>query len=147
LQTLSKLFGKEEKYSILKLQNKIIDNYEKSELNNYLSRKDIELLFDPIHSETIESILKKLKDTRDKYYAHFDRTRPVFSEIQINNSETGLLISIVEEILKTIELKFFNESVDYGLTINELGHNIFERLDEWEMYREKYGYLDTNTEL
>lgn len=143
---LSKLFEKDEKFSLLKLKNKIIDNYEKSELNNYLQKKDIEIIFNPINSEAIELILKKLKDTRDKYYAHFDRTRPNFSEIQIDSSETGLLISIVEEILKTIELKFFNVSVDYNLTINELGHNIFERLDEWEKYRETYGYINTNLE-
>ena len=141
---LSKLFDKREKFSLGKLRNKILDNYENSELSSYLSNSEIETLFDSIEKEEIYNLLEKLKNTRDKYYAHLDRTRPDFSEIQINSSETGKLITIVEHILKTIELKFFGVSVDYNLTIGELGHNIFERLDEWEKYRETYGYIREN---
>ncbi len=119
----------------------MLDNYEKSELNSHLTKSELETLFVFIEKGEIDNLLEKLKSTRDKYYAHLDRNRPSFSEIQINSSETGKLISIVENLLKTIELKYFGVSVDYGLTIGELGHNIFERLDEWEKYRETYGYI------
>lgn len=141
---LSKLFDKREKFSLGKLRNKILDNYKNSELSSFLSNSEVETLFDSIEKEEIYNLLEKLKNTRDKYYAHLDRKRPDFSEIQINSSETGKLITIVEHILKTIELKFFGVSVDYNLTIGELGHNIFERLDEWEKYRETYGYIREN---
>jgi hypothetical protein len=138
---LSKLFDRREKFSLGKLCNKMLDNYEKSELNSHLTKSELETLFVFIEKGEIDNLLEKLKSTRDKYYAHLDRNRPSFSEIQINSSETGKLISIVENLLKTIELKYFGVSVDYGLTIGELGHNIFERLDEWEKYRETYGYI------
>ncbi|MGI6340501.1 MAG: hypothetical protein ACOXZV_14150 [Bacteroidales bacterium] len=85
--------------------------------------------------------MKKLKTTRDEYYAHFDRTRTDFEKIKIFGKETAKLISIAEEILKGIELKYFETSIDFNLTIGELGHNIFERLSQWEQYREQYGLL------
>ena len=138
---LSKLFDKREKFSLEKFRNKILDNYENSELNSHLSKSEVETLFGSFEKEEINNLLEKLKSTRDKYYAHLDRTRPDFSEIQINSSETGKLIAIVENLLKTIELKFFGVSIDYDVTIRELGHNIFERLNEWEKYRETYGYI------
>lgn len=138
---LSKLFDKEEKFSFIKLKNKILNGYENSELNSYLPLHDAESIFNSINSEEIETILIKLKKTRDKYYAHLDRTRPDFSDIVLRINDTGLLISTAEKILKTIELKYFGTDVDFDLTIGELGHNIFDRLDDWEEYREKYGLI------
>lgn len=141
---LSKLFDKREKFSFIKLRNKMRDNYKISDLNCNLPLNEFEILFNTVDTEEVNNLLKKLKDTRDKYYAHFDRTRPDFNEIQINSSETGMLISIAENLLKTIELKIFSVSVDYNLNKGELGHNIFERLNEWEKYRETYGYIRKN---
>ena len=138
---LCKLFDKREKYSFLKLKNKMLDNYEKSELCNHMSKDEVENLFDLINRENIDIILKKMKETRDKYYAHFDRTKPNFKTIQINSDETSILISIAEKLLKSFESKYFNMSFDYNLNRSELGHNIFERLQEWEKYREEYGYI------
>ncbi|MBN1253085.1 MAG: hypothetical protein JXA16_13190 [Bacteroidales bacterium] len=138
---LCKLFDSREKFSLNKLRNKMLENYSKSELNESFSKTDFENLFKTIDSKEIEQILKKLKTTRDEYYAHFDRSRTDFNKITINSKETGKLIQIAEYILKTIELKFFNVSVDYKMTTGELGHNIFQRLDEWERYRNKYGLL------
>ena len=134
---LCKLFDKREKYSFYKLKNKMNENYGNSELCGLLSSTNFEELFVPLDSERIEQLLKKLKTIRDEYYAHFDRTRTEFGEIQINSKETGRLISIAENILKTIELKYFETSVNFNMSSAELGHNIFERLNEWEKYREK----------
>jgi len=138
---LSKLFDNREKFSLVKLQNKMLDNYEKSELSNHLPKNEVERLFNSINSNKIDELLLKLKSTRDKYYAHFDRSIPNFDDIQINSSDTDMLISIVENLLKILELKYFGASIDYSLTIGELGHNIFERLNEWEIYRETYGFI------
>ncbi len=138
---LCKLFDKREKYSLVRLKNKMNENYEKSELNDQIIKSDFVDLFNTLDSDEIENLLIKLKTTRDKYYAHFDRKRTDFGEIQMNSKETSKLISIAESILKTIELNYFEKSVHFNLTIGELGHNIFERLNDWEEYRGKYGLL------
>ncbi len=138
---LCKLFDKREKYSFIRLKNKMNENYEKSELNNKVPKPDFVEIFSALNTVEVEDILLKLKTTRDEYYAHFDRTRTDFSTIQINSGETSKLIYIAEDILKNIKLKYFKISVIFNLTIGELGHNIFNRLNEWEKYREQYGLL------
>ncbi len=138
---LCKLFDKREKYSFIRLKNKINENYEKSELNIQVPKPDFVEIFNTLNSVEIENLLLKLKTTRDEYYAHFDRTRTDFGKIQINSGETSKLINVAENILKNIELKYFKIDVNFDLTIGELGHNIFDRLNEWEKYREQYGLL------
>jgi len=141
---LCKLFDKREKYSFIRLKNKMNENYEKSELNKQMPKSDFIDIFNTLNSSEIENLLIKLKTTRDEYYAHFDRTRTEFGEIQMNSKETSKLISIAENILNTIELKYFGVCVDFDLNKAELGHNIYERLNEWEEYREKFGLLKMN---
>lgn len=142
---LCKLFDEREKYCFIRLKNKMNCNYEKSELNNQVTKFGFNEIFKNINSCDIESLLLKLKTTRDEYYAHFDRTRTDFAKIQISSTESGKLIEIAESILKEIQLKYFGISVNYDLTIGELGHNIFDRLNEWEKYREQYGLLRKNS--
>ncbi len=141
---LCKLFDKREKFSFIRLKNKMTENYEKSELNNLIPKSEFVNIFNALNSDEIENLLIKLKTTRDEYYAHFDRTRTEFGEIQMSSKETSKLISIAENILNTIELKYFGVCVDFDLNKAELGHNIYERLNEWEEYREKFGLLKMN---
>lgn len=138
---LCKLFDKREKFSLIRLRNKMVDNYEKSELMKFLPKHDFGELFSELDNKDIENLLVKLKTTRDEYYAHLDRTRTDFDKIKIFGNETTILISIAEKILTSIELNYFETSIDFNLTIGELGHNIFERLSQWEQYRERYGLL------
>lgn len=138
---LCKLFDGREKFSLIRLKNKMDDNYENSELIKSLPKHDFLELFLELENKEIENLLIKLKATRDEYYAHFDRTRTDFEKIKIFDKETTILISLAEGILKGIELKYFETSIDFSLTIRELGHNIFERLSQWERYRERYGLL------
>lgn len=138
---LCKLFVITEKFSLFTLRNKIIENYRTSELSKHMSIGDVEALFSKIESEEVQSLILKLKTTRDKYYAHLDRTKVDFKLIQLNSIETSALISIVETILKSLELHFFQCDTDYNIDKAEIGHNIFERLNEWEIYRKKYGVL------
>jgi AbiU2 len=139
---LSKLFYDQEKSSLKRLKNKMIENYQNNELRNHLTLEELKEIFAPLESSEVRTILDKMKSIRDKYYAHNDNIRPDFDEIRIFGADTGLLVSITENILHTIELKFFGYDFDYSLTRYELGHNIFERLNEWEIYREKYGCLN-----
>ncbi len=133
-----------EEYSFEKLLNKMQEDYSKSELNNSLSKFHFEEMCSVLDSERIGSLRHKLKTTRDQYYAHFDRTRTDFETIIMNSSEFDELISTAETFLKEIKLKYFDVSVDFNLPTTELGHKLFERLDEWEQYREKYGILKDN---
>jgi len=139
---LCKLFGKSEKFSLLRLRNKIIENYSKSDLATYMPQKDLEELFIKIETDEIQGLILKLKTTRDQYYAHLDRTRTDFSKIQINSFETSELISIIETILKGLQLHYFQSDIDFNMDKYEIGHNLFERLNEWELYRSKYGLLN-----
>ena len=130
-----------EKFSFEKLCNKMREGYSTSELSNYQSKSDFDSICKNLNNDRVNFLLHKLKTTRDKYYAHLDRTRTTFELIQLNSSEIDELISIAETLIKTIELKYFDIHVSFELSIGELGHTIFERLNEWENYREKYGLL------
>jgi hypothetical protein len=138
---LCKLFDEREKTSLIRTRNRISNNYNKTNLKNFLSYANFEMLFERLNSKEIELIICKLRITRDEYYAHLDKKRTDFVTISISSNETEILVSIAEDVLKKLELYFFKIDVDYNLTINELGHNIFERLQEWEEYREKYGFI------
>ncbi len=138
---LCKLFVKSEKFSLLRLRNRIIENYSKSELATYMHQKDLEELFLKIETDEIQGLILKLKTTRDEYYAHLDRTRTDFSKIQINSFETSELISLIETILKALQVNYFHSDIDFDMHKYEIGHNLFERLNEWELYRSKYGLL------
>jgi hypothetical protein len=136
---LCKLFDNREKFSLEKLCNKMRYGYSKSELINYQSINDFNEMCKMLNHDRISFLLNKLKTTRDKYYAHFDRTRTAFGSIQMSSSEIDELITISENLIKTIELKYFSTSVTYDLTKGEMGYNLFKRLEEWEIYRKKHG--------
>lgn len=138
---LNKLFDEKEESSLLRFKSRLTHKYQKSELRDYLEKSELDEMIASLYTNETNLILSKIKTTRNKYYAHLDKARVDFSEIKISSIETGLLISKAEMFLRKIELKYFGIDIDYNLTINELGHNIFERLDEWEIYREKYGNI------
>lgn len=138
---LNKLFDNREKYSFIKLKYKLTNNYKNSEIKEYLTKSEIDSIFSSLDNEDIENIMQKVKSTRDKYYAHFDRNRTSFNSIKMNSTVTTKLISIAENILQSLELKIFKKTVNYNLTKGELGYKIFDRLDDWEKYREKYGLI------
>lgn len=138
---LCKLFDKREKYNLGNFCTKMQVGYSKSELRAFLSEVNFEELCNYLDLEKINSLMNKLKTTRDEYYAHFDRTRTNFELIQMNSSEIDELISIAENFIKALELNYFNKNIDFNIGKGELGHLLFERLNEWEKYREKYGIL------
>jgi hypothetical protein len=136
------LFDKKEKFSFEKLCNKMREGYSTSELNNYQTKSDFDAVCKAINHDRVNFLLHKLKTTRDEYYAHLDRNRTAFKSIRLNSSEIDELISIAETFIKTIELKYFDShDISFELPNGELGHTIFERLNEWENYRGKYGLL------
>lgn len=126
---LCKLFDEREKSGLVKFKNKLLQNYNRSELKDSMPLNELNVLFESLFSDDVLKIMKKIKDTRDKYYAHLDPTRMDFSEIRITSADTEILVSKAEFFIRTIELKYFDADKDFSLTINELGHNIFERLD------------------
>jgi len=138
---LCKLFDKREKFSLKRLVNKMHMGYATSELNSHLSEDDFDKICMVLENDRIAILMKKLKTTRDEYYAHLDRSRTSFPLISMSNLEFDELISSAESFLKSIELKYFNVSVTYALSQGEMGHNLFERLEEWETYRSIYGLL------
>jgi len=93
---LCKLFDRREKFSLVRLRNKMVDNYEKSELMRFLQKHDFLELFSELENEEIENLLVKLKTTRDEYYAHLDRTRTDFEKIKIFGKETAKLKNLTK---------------------------------------------------
>jgi len=135
------LFNKKEKFSLDRLCNKIMQDYTKSELNTFLSLDDFSLLCRPLKADRINLIFNKIKNTRDEYYAHLDRTRTPFDLIKVNSKEINELISVAELFLKQLELTYFGKDVKFDLSDGELGYKFITHLDEWNKYREKYGLL------
>jgi len=135
------LFNNKEKFSLDRLCNKIMQDYNKSELNTYLSLDDFNLLCRPLKADRINLIFNKIKNTRDEYYAHLDRTRTPFDLIKVSGKEINELISVAEQFLKQLELTYFGNDVKFDLSDGELGYKFVTHLDEWNKYREKYGLL------
>ncbi|MDO9152744.1 MAG: hypothetical protein Q7U47_03385 [Paludibacter sp.] len=141
---LSKLYDESEKYSIKKLLNKMQNGYKNSELNPYLTEKELIGINDLIENERIEFLKSKIKIIRDKFYAHLDRTHQNYITFNLNYTEITELVENIENILKTFELKYFNETFDYELTAPELGYNVLERLVERDKYWNKYGRIEND---
>ncbi len=139
---LSKLYDESEKYSIKRLLNKMKNGYKNSELNDYLAANEVNKINDLIENERIEILKSKIKIIRDKFYAHLDRSHQNYKAVNLNYTEITELVENIENILKTFELKYFNTTVDYDLTIPELGYNVLERLVEREKYWNKYGRIE-----
>jgi len=118
-----------------------MQDYNKSELNTYLSLDDFNLLCRPLKADRINLIFNKIKNTRDEYYAHLDRTRTPFDLIKVSGKEINELISVAEQFLKQLELTYFGNDVKFDLSDGELGYKFVTHLDEWNKYREKYGLL------
>lgn len=135
------LFNKNEKFSLERLCNKIMQDYTQSELNTYLSLDDFSLLCRPLKADRINLIVNKLKSTRDEYYAHLDRTRTTFDLIKVNSKEIDELISVAEIFIKQVELTYFDKNVSFDISDGELGYKFVNHLEEWNNYREKYGLL------
>ncbi len=135
------LFNKKEKFSLERLCNKIIQDYAESELNKYLSLDDFSLLCLPLKEDKLNSIVTKIKNTRNEYYAHLDRIRTPFESIQITSKEIDELISVAELFIKQVELTYFGKDVRFDLSDSELVYKFVNHLEEWNKYREKYGLL------
>jgi len=131
----NKLLSKRDKSGFWKFKNRLTDNYHNSEIKEYLSISEINILINDLYSEKIVSIISKIETTRDEYYAHFDKNRTDFDEIKINALETDLIISKSEIFLKNIELKYFDLDRDYSMTERELGCNLFEELEKYRFKR------------
>lgn len=138
---LSKLYDDSEKYSIKRLLNKIKSGFKNSELSLYITESELLSMFKLIDNERINQLKSKLKILRDKFYAHLDRTHSSFMSVYLTDTEIVELVENIENILIKFKSGFFNISVDFDLTIPELGHNILERLNERELYWEKYGII------
>ena len=139
---LSKLYDEAEKYSIIKLLNKMRYGYKKSELNSYLAEKELISFVNLFENERITFLKSKMKIIRDKYYAHLDRLHLNDKTINLNYAEIEELVENVENIIKIFELRYFNTTVDFELTAPELGYNVFDKLNEREMYWSKYGRIE-----
>lgn len=141
---LSKLYDETEKYSIKKLVNRMLVGYKKSELNLHLTETELISMIDLIENERIESLKSKIKIIRDKFYAHLDRTHQDYKTVNLNYTEITELVENIENILKTFESVYFDTTGDYDLTDTELGYNVLERLNERDMYWNKYGRIEND---
>lgn len=143
--SLSKLYDRKEKYSFDKLFNKMQVGYKKTELNTLFPEEHFLELIQSFRNTNTASTLTRIKTLRDKFYAHLDRSRPNPVEININSEEINELVNKSEVILQTLNSKYFNTHVDYDLTDAELGYDIFRRVDEWEQYWMKHGFIEHNS--
>ena len=125
-----------------KLFNRMLCGYKKSELNSYLTEVELISMVSLIENERIESLKSKTKIIRDKFYAHLDRTYQNHITTYLNYTEITELVENIENILKKFESAYFHKTIDYNLSGDELGYNIFERLHEIDVCLNKYGKIE-----
>lgn len=139
---LSKLLFERENFCLGKFLRKLVDRSKNENFQYKIKAYEFQNLLDQFNAATQSKVSHKVKAIRDEYYAHYDRNRTNFNNIKIKASEFDSLIYVLEIILKTLELRFYDKHVSYDLSQDEMGHKLFERLDQWEKYREKYGLLN-----
>ena len=139
---LNILFNSKEDFSLQKLCNKLINNYKNSELSKFYTFKELQEITNLLNNERISILFDRVNSIRDRYYAHKDRKAISLTEINITLSEVDELLRIVECFISSLELKVFSVSVSlFDYSKGEFGHSIFERLNDWDKYREKYGLI------
>jgi len=137
---LYKLFGDKESYSLVKFGRRLQESTD-AEVKKRICKNRLNELNQVLFKKDIMDDLKKIELTRNKYFAHLDRKRPRFDEIRISSEQIRSFLGVAEYYIKTIRHWFGMPDASFENTISELGHRFFERLSEWEQYREKYGLL------
>lgn len=138
---ICKLFLEREENSLRKILTKLLALPLDSDINYFLDRGRITALNEKLLTEEVNCLLKKINTTRDKYYAHIDQSRSPFEEISVTGKEFRKLLAVAEEIIREINISIEGKDISFESTKGELGHRIFERLEEWENYREKHGRI------
>ncbi len=137
---LYKLFGDKEAYSLIKFGRRLQESTD-AELKKRICKTRLHELNQVLVEKDITYELKKVERTRNKYYAHLDRKRPSFDEIRISSEQIRSFLRVAEYYIQAIRHWFGMPDASFENTKSELGHRFFERLSEWEQYREKYGLL------
>ncbi|MFC2138579.1 hypothetical protein ACFLTE_10420 [Bacteroidota bacterium] len=136
---LCKLFDDNENhcYNLFKFVRKIRQDKNKSIFKDNLKIDTLDKWERKLQNLYASDTIDRLKDLRDKYYAHSDRTSELLpEELTPNDQSVKELIKIGEEIVYDFQGEIFDIDQDFEVPI--IAGNILDDLIELNEYREKY---------
>ena len=125
---LCKLFIDREKYSLRRILNIVIEDYNKIKFSQEINRDELELLRDNLSLPQTKEIVNKLRSLRDNHYAHLDSTRPELNDIMPTFDEFNYLITQAGKILALLDQKLNNHSVTRFVDNMDKADNILKQL-------------------
>ena len=130
---LNKLFNDKENYSFKTLLNQLENNYKRIKWANNPDKSmfiSINSILDDIEKQDFK---EKIKDARDKFYAHLDINRP--PSISIKISDLDHLIFVAQEIVNTLYSKLDDTQQLFKFIDSDIGHCMVDDLYTYTLIR------------
>lgn len=138
---ITKLFSEHESYSLRTFGKRLSQLHNPLDKYFIFDRAQLDHINNALNDTTLDDLLLKIKTTRDKYFAHIDVNRPDFEEIKVSAHEIKNVLIIAENYILMVSQLLGEPTDSFMNTHSELGHLVFERLNQYEQYREIYGQL------
>jgi|JI10StandDraft_1071094.scaffolds.fasta_scaffold429080_4 hypothetical protein len=107
---LAKIYGsKNDKFRLEHFLNTLIENHKKGEYKLLISKKELNSLLSFLQKEDVLEKVEKLKEVRDKHYAHTDENAKSLHEIKFYFTDFVFLLRTAELIIESINNKLFNK--------------------------------------
>lgn len=87
----------------------MIENHKKGEYKLLISKKELNSLLSFLQKEDVLEKVEKLKEVRDKHYAHTDENAKSLHEIKFYFTDFVFLLRTAELIIESINNKLFNK--------------------------------------
>ena len=107
---LAKIYdSKNDKFRLEHFLNTLIENHKKGEYKLLISIKELNSLLSFLQKEDVLEKVEKLKEVRDKHYAHTDENAKSLHEIKFYFTDFVFLLRTAELIIESINNKLFNK--------------------------------------
>jgi len=107
---LAKIYdSKNDKFRLEHFLNTLIENHKKGEYKLLISKKELNSLLSFLQKEDVLEKVEKLKEVRDKHYAHTDENAKSLHEIKFYFTDFVFLLRTAELIIESINNKLFNK--------------------------------------
>ena len=101
--------SKNDKFRLEHFLNTLIENHKKGEYKLLISKKELNSLLSFLQKEDVLEKVEKLKEVRDKHYAHTDENAKSLHEIKFYFTDFVFLLRTAELIIESINNKLFNK--------------------------------------
>lgn len=133
---ITKLYDKKGAYSLSKILNFCIVNFEKINWANKIDIQQLKNLEMCVVASQSSNIFKEIKTARDKYYAHLDKNRP--SDLQINFKELSHLLKDAQNIIKFLNSHITDTQFIFETEDSDMAGGLYNLIKYQELYNEVF---------